>query len=42
MYYKFHAVTDSSGRPISFFKTAGKVSEYTVAASLLDELPKAK
>ncbi|WP_239175945.1 IS5 family transposase, partial [Citrobacter youngae] len=36
------AVTDASGRPISFFITAGQVSDYTGAAALLDELPKAK
>ena len=39
---KLHAVTDASGRPISFFITAGQVSDYTGAAALLDELPKAK
>ena len=39
---KPHAVTDASGRPISFFITAGQVSDYTGAAALLDELPKAK
>lgn len=39
---KLHAVTDASGRPISFFITAGQVSDYTGAAALLDEPPKAK
>lgn len=39
---KIHAVTDASGRPISFFITAGQISDYTGAAALLDELPKAK
>jgi len=39
---KLHAVTDANGRPISFFITAGQVSDYTGAAALLDELPKAK
>ena len=39
---KLHAVTHASGRPISFFITAGQVSDYTGAAALLDELPKAK
>ncbi|SPZ48384.1 transposase IS5 family protein [Agrobacterium tumefaciens] len=39
---KLHALTDASGRPISFFITAGQVSDYTGAAALLDELPKAK
>ena len=39
---RLHAVTDANGRPISFFITAGQVSDYTGAAALLDELPKAK
>jgi transposase len=39
---KLHAVTDASGRPISFFMTAGQVSDYIGAAALLDELPKAQ
>ena len=39
---KLHAVTDSNGRPISFFMTAGQVSDYTGAAALLDSLPKAQ
>ncbi len=39
---KLHAVTDANGRPISFFITAGQVSDYTGAVALLDELPKAK
>ena len=39
---KLHAVTDANGRPISFFITAGQISDYTGAAALLDELPKAK
>jgi transposase len=38
---KLHAVTDEKGRPISFFMTAGQVSDYTGAAALLDGLPKA-
>lgn len=38
---KLHAVTDTNGRPISFFMTAGHVSHYIGAAALLDELPKA-
>ena len=37
-----HAVTDANGRPISFFMTAGQVSDYIGAAALLDELPKAQ
>ena len=38
---KLHAVTDVRGRPISFFMTAGQVSDYTGVAALLDGLPKA-
>ena len=36
---KLHAVTDADGRPLSFFMTAGLVSDYTGAAALLDDLP---
>jgi len=32
---KLHAVTDTNGRPISFFMTAGQVSDYVGAAALL-------
>lgn len=39
---KLHALTDAKGRPISFFITAGQVSDYTGAAALLDDLPKAQ
>src|SRR5690606_35012227 len=39
---KLHAVTDAHGRPISFFMSAGQVSDYTGAAALLDTLPKAQ
>lgn len=39
---KLHAVTDANGRPLSFFITAGQVSDHTGAAALLDDLPKAK
>ncbi|WP_155986291.1 IS5 family transposase [Novosphingobium resinovorum] len=39
---KLHAVTDTNSRPISFFMTAGQVSDYIGAAALLDELPKAQ
>jgi len=35
-------VTDASGRPISFFTTAGQISDYSCAAALLDSLPKAR
>lgn len=38
---KLHAVTDADGRPIRFFMTAGQVSDYTGAATLLDSLPSA-
>ncbi len=33
---KLHAVADANGRPLSFFMTAGQVSDYTGAAALLD------
>ena len=39
---KLHAVTDAEGRPLSFFMTTGQVSDYTGAAALLDDLPKAQ
>ena len=39
---QLHAVTDANGRPLSFFMTAGQISDYTGAAALLDDLPKAK
>lgn len=39
---KLHAVTDANGRPLSFFITAGQISDYTGAAALLDDLPKAQ
>ncbi|MEG8055019.1 IS5 family transposase [Sphingomonas aerolata] len=39
---KLHAVSDADGRPLSFFMTAGQVSDYTGAAGLLDDLPKAQ
>ncbi len=39
---KLHAVADAEGRPLSFFVTAGPVSDYTGAAALLDDLPKAQ
>jgi IS5 family transposase len=38
---KLHAVTDSKGRPLKFFMTAGQVSDYTGAAALLGGLPAA-
>lgn len=39
---RLHAVTEANGRPLSFFITAGQISDYTGAAALLDDLPKAK
>ena len=39
---KLHAVSDADGRPLSFFMTAGQVSDHTGAAALLDDLPKAQ
>lgn len=39
---KLHALTDANGRPLSLFITAGQVSDYTGAAALLDDLPKAQ
>ncbi|MGR3373256.1 MAG: IS5 family transposase [Pseudooceanicola nanhaiensis] len=38
---KLHAVSDSIGRPIRFFITAGQVSDYTGARALLGSLPQA-
>ncbi|GBQ51657.1 transposase [Komagataeibacter sucrofermentans DSM 15973] len=39
---KLHAITDQSGRPLSFFMTAGQISAHTGAAALLDSLPAAQ
>ncbi|MBF0863002.1 IS5 family transposase [Gluconobacter kanchanaburiensis] len=39
---KLHAVTDQNGQPLSFFMTAGQISDYTGAAALLDSLPMAQ
>ena len=39
---KRHAITDTNGRPIRFFMTAGQVSDYTGAAALLGGLPRAE
>lgn len=36
---KLHAVTDANGRHLSFFMTAGQISDYIGAAALCDELP---
>jgi len=38
---KLHAITDTRGRPIRFFMTAGQISDYTGAAALLSSLSKA-
>ena len=38
---KLHAVTDTRGRPVRFFITAGQVSDYTGAAALMNDLPEA-
>ena len=39
---KFPAITDANGRPLSFFITAGQVSDYTGSAAVLDDLPNTK
>jgi transposase len=39
---KLYAITDTSGRPIRFFITAGQVSDYTGAAALMNGLPEAE
>lgn len=39
---KLHAVTDTYGRPIRFFMTAGQASDDTGAAALLSSLPNAE
>ena len=39
---KQHALADANGRPISFFLTAGQISDYTGAAALLEDLPNAQ
>ena len=38
---KLHAITDTSGRPIRFFITAGQVSDYTGANALMNDLSEA-
>lgn len=37
---KLHAINDANGRSLSFFITAGQISDYTGAVALLDDLPK--
>ncbi len=39
---RLHALTDQNGRPLSFFMTAGQISDYTGASALLDSLPAAQ
>ncbi|WP_408887290.1 IS5 family transposase [Komagataeibacter oboediens] len=39
---KLNAITDQSGQPLSFFMTAGQISDYTGAAAPLDSLPAAQ
>ncbi|WEQ54518.1 IS5 family transposase [Komagataeibacter nataicola] len=39
---KLHAITDQNGRPLSFFMTAGQISDYTGASALLSSLPMAQ
>ena len=39
---KLHAITDTHGRPIRFFMSAGQISDYTGAAALLGNMPKAQ
>jgi transposase len=38
---KLHAVSDTTGRPIRFFMTAGQVSDHTRARALVRSLPAA-
>jgi len=37
---KFHAICDGQGRPLNLFVTAGPVSDYIGARTLLGTLPK--
>ncbi len=39
--HQLHAVTNTEGRPIRFFPSAGQVSYHTDALALLDTLPRA-
>lgn len=39
---KLHVITDTSGRPIRLFITAGQISDYTGARALLSSLPEAQ
>lgn len=40
--HEAHALADASGRPLSFFMTAGRVSDQTGAAATMHDLPKAQ
>jgi transposase len=42
MNMKLHAIADANGCPLRFFMTAGQISDYTGAAALLDDRPKAQ
>jgi transposase len=37
---KLYAIAYANGRPLSFFMTAGQVSNYTGAAALLNDIQK--
>lgn len=39
---KLRLVTDTSDRPIRLFITAGQVSDYTGAAALMNDFPRAE
>jgi transposase len=39
---KLHAIAEVNGCPLSFLMTAGQISDYTDAAALLDDMPKAQ
>ena len=39
---KLRVVTDTSDRPIRFLITAGQLSDYTGAAALMNDLPRAE
>jgi len=39
---KLYAITDQNGRPLSFFLTAGQISDSAGPAALLDSLPAAR
>ncbi len=39
---KLHAIAETNGCPLSFLMNAGQISDYTGAAALLDDMPKAQ